>query len=55
MHKAHNIGIEQVAGVVESNSAAEESSATSEELSAQAISMDELVTKFKLKSINDIY
>lgn len=46
-----NIGIEQVAGVVESNSAAaEESSATSEELSAQAISMDELVTKFKLKS-----
>lgn len=40
----------RIAEVVQSNSAtAEESSATSEELSAQAIGMDEIVSKFKLK------
>lgn len=45
-----NTGIEQVADVVESNSAAaQESSATSEELSAQANMMDELVMRFQLK------
>lgn len=45
-----NTGIEQVAGVVESNSAAaQESSATSEELSAQAVTLNELVMRFQLK------
>lgn len=44
-----NQGIEQIAGVVQNNSAtAEESSATSEELSAQAITLKELVGKFEL-------
>lgn len=43
-------GINRISEVVQSNSAtAEEASATSEELSAQAISMDELVGKFKLR------
>ena len=43
-------GMNRISEVVQNNSAtAEESSATSEELSAQAISMDELVSKFKLR------
>lgn len=43
-------GINRISEVVQSNSAtAEEASATSEELSAQAISMDDLVGKFKLR------
>ena len=43
-------GIIRISEVVQSNSAtAEETSATSEELSAQAISMDEIVSKFVLK------
>lgn len=43
-------GIARIAEVVQSNSAtAEETSATSEELSAQAITMDELVSKFRLR------
>ena len=43
-------GVEQIAEVVQNNSAtAEESSATSEELSAQAISMEDLVNQFKLR------
>lgn len=43
-------GIIRISEVVQSNSAtAEETSATSEELSAQAISMDEIVSKFILK------
>lgn len=43
-------GVEQISEVVQSNSAsAEESSATSQELAAQAISMTELVAKFTLK------
>lgn len=51
MIKQLNISIEQVASVIELNSAAaEESSATSEELSAQAITMNELVMQFKLKA-----
>lgn len=42
-------GVNQISEVVQNNSAnAEETSATSEELSAQAISMDEVVKKFKL-------
>lgn len=42
-------GVNQISEVVQSNSAtAEESSATSEELSAQAISLDELISKFIL-------
>lgn len=50
MMKQLNVGIEQVAGVIESNSAAaQESSATSEELSGQSITMNELVMRFKLK------
>ena len=43
-------GIVRISEVVQSNSAtAEEASATSEELSAQAITMDELVGKFRLR------
>ncbi len=42
-------GVNQISEVVQSNSAtAEESSATSEELSAQAICLDELISKFIL-------
>lgn len=42
-------GIEQIAGVVQSNSAAsEETSAISEELSAQALQLKEMVGEFKL-------
>ena len=43
------IGINQISGVVQDNAAtAEEASATSQELSAQAMTMDELVGQFKL-------
>lgn len=43
-------GINRISGVVQSNSAAaEESSATSQELSAQAMSMNDLVSKFQLR------
>lgn len=43
-------GIEQIAEVVQNNSAAaEETSATSEELSAQAEELRNLVAKFELK------
>lgn len=43
-------GIIRISEVVQANSAtAQETSATSEELSAQAISMDEVVSKFELK------
>ncbi len=45
-----NAGIARISEVVQSNSAAsEESSATSEELSANAMSMNELVSKFQLR------
>ena len=45
-----NEGINRISEVVQNNSAtAEEASATSEELSAQAISLDELVSMFKLR------
>ena len=45
-----NAGINRISEVIQSNSAtAQEASATSEELSAQAIGMDELVSKFKLR------
>ena len=44
-----DVGIGRISEVVQSNSAAaEESSATSQELSAQAMSMHELVSRFKL-------
>ena len=44
-------GIIRISEVVQSNSAtAQETSATSEELSAQAVSMDEIVSKFILKA-----
>ena len=44
-----DIGIERISEVVQSNSAAaQESSATSQELSAQAMSMHDLVSRFKL-------
>ena len=43
-------GINQISEVVQSNSAnAEETSATSEELSAQAVTMNDLISKFSLK------
>ncbi len=45
-----DIGIGRISEVVQSNSAAaEESSATSQELSAQAMSMHDLVSRFQLK------
>lgn len=51
MMKQLNMGIEQIVSVIESNSAAaQESSATSEELSAQAVTMNELVMKFNLRT-----
>ena len=44
------MGISKISDVVQSNSAtAEEAFATSEELSAQAASMDALVAKFQLR------
>ena len=43
-------GVEQISDVVEANSAnAQETSATSEELSAQAVTMKELIEKFVLE------
>lgn len=46
-----NAGVTRIADIVQSNSAtAEETSATSEELSAQATSMDEIVSRFTLRS-----
>lgn len=48
--KQLEVGVEQIAEVIQSNSAAaEETSATSEELSAQSISLEDLVSKFKLR------
>lgn len=45
-----NIGLDQINGVVQTNSAtSEESAAASEELSAQAAALNELVSSFKLK------
>lgn len=42
-------GVDQISDVIQTNAAvAEESSATSEELSAQAVSLDELIAKFTL-------
>lgn len=44
------IGVNQISGVVQSNAAtAQEASATSEELSAQAMMLDQLVKQFELK------
>ena len=44
------LGVNQISEVVQSNSAgAEESSATSEELSAQAYTLNDLVGKFTLR------
>lgn len=45
-------GVEQISAVVQTNSAtAEESSAASEELNAQAIALKELVSQFKIRTI----
>lgn len=45
-----NVGINQISGVIQANSAtAEESAASSEELSAQAITLQTLIAKFKLR------
>lgn len=50
--KQLEVGIEQIAEVIQSNSAAaQETSATSEELSAQASTLEDLVNQFKLKSL----
>ncbi len=49
-----NQGIEQISSVVQTNSAtSEESAAASEELSGQATLMRELISKFKVKNINN--
>jgi len=49
-----NIGIDQVAQVVQQNSAtAEQSAAASEEMSSQSTMLEELISQFKLKSINN--
>lgn len=46
-------GMDQISGVVQSNSAAaEETSATSEELAAQSDTLKELISHFRLKEIN---
>ena len=46
-----NTGIDQVAQVVQQNSAtAQESAAASQEMSAQAATLEELITRFKLKN-----
>lgn len=46
------LGIEEISGVVQNNSAvAEETSATSEELYAQATTLSEIVSQFKLKKL----
>ncbi len=51
-----NIGIEQISSVVQTNSAtAEESAAASEELSAQAQTLNELLEKFILKDNESVY
>ena len=45
-----NGGIDQIADVIQSNSAiAQESAAASEELSAQAETLEVMISKFKLK------
>ncbi len=45
-----NIGVDQISSVIQTNSAtAEESAASSEELSAQAVTLQALIAKFKLK------
>jgi Methyl-accepting chemotaxis protein len=45
-----NIGVEQISSVIQTNSAtAEESAATSEELSGQALILKDLISKFKLR------
>ena len=51
-----NTGIDQVAQVVQQNSAtAEESAAASEEMSSQSTILEELISQFKLKSTNTMY
>ncbi len=48
-----NVGIDQVAKVVQQNSAtAEESAAASEEMSSQAVVLQELISQFKLENPN---
>ena len=50
-----NIGIDQVSQVIQQNSAtAEESAATSEELSGQAMSLQSLISRFKLKNTKNL-
>lgn len=45
-----DVGVNQISGVIQTNSAtAEESAASSEELSAQAVTLQALIAKFKLK------
>lgn len=51
--KQLELGVEQIAEVIQNNSsAAQQSSATSEELSAQSQSLEELVGRFKLKDVH---
>ena len=51
-----NIGIDQVAQVVQQNSAtAEESAAASEEMTSQSSLLQELISQFKIKEENAIY
>lgn len=51
--KQLELGVEQIAEVIQNNSsAAQQSSATSEELSAQSQSLEELVARFKLKDVH---
>lgn len=47
--KEAELGVDQISDVIQTNAAvAEESSATSQQLSAQAITLDELIAKFEL-------
>ena len=51
--KEAEIGVNQISDVIQTNAAlAEESSATSQELSAQAATLDSLIAKFKLPESN---
>ena len=50
--KQLEVGVEQIAEVIQSNSAAaEETSATSEELSAQSDNLEQLLGEFKVRQL----
>jgi methyl-accepting chemotaxis protein len=51
-----NQGIDQVAGVTQQNSAtAEESAAASQEMSGQSLMLEEMISRFKLKGMDNVF